>query len=125
MGETGFVGLKVNNKRILEESQVAFRYPNFIKTVNEMRNNPTVGAAMNVYRMMISRVKWNVEPPVGATPQEIERTKLVGTMMSDMEHSWPAFIESVIPYLEYGLRSQRTRVCADAQKPMVLNFQMD
>ena len=88
--------------RILEESQVAFRYPNFIKTVNEMRNNPTVGAAMNVYRMMISRVKWNVEPPVGATPQEIERTKIVGTMMSDMEHSWPAFIESVIPYLEYG-----------------------
>lgn len=102
LGEQGVLGLRTNNKRILEEAQQAFRYPNFIKTVNEMRNNPTVGAAMNVYRMMISRVQWGVEPPKGASEQDIKRAEAVRTMMDDMEGSWTAFIESVIPYLEYG-----------------------
>lgn len=102
LGEQGIIGLKTASGRIIEEAQVAFRYPHFLKTVNEMRNNPTVGAAMNVYRMMISRVKWYVEPPADATEQDKKRAKIVQTMMHDMEHSWPAFIESVIPYLEYG-----------------------
>jgi len=102
LGEQGFLGLNVQNKQIVEESQRAFRYPAFIKTVNEMRNNPTVGAAMNVYRMMISRVQWDVEPPADATETDIKRAKAIRQMMDDMDHSWSSFIESVIPYLEYG-----------------------
>lgn len=102
LGEQGFLGLRTSHHRILEETQQAFRYPAFIKTVNEMRNNPTVGAAMNVYRMMISRVKWDVEAPKGADDKMIARTELVRSMMNDMEGSWASFIESVIPYLEYG-----------------------
>lgn len=102
LGEEGFLGLKTGAGRILEETQQAFRYPAFVKTVNEMRNNPTVGAAMNVYRMMISRVKWDVEAPKGADETLLARTELVRSMMNDMEHSWASFIESVIPYLEYG-----------------------
>lgn len=102
LGEQGVLGLKVTQKRIMEEAQAAFRYPAFINTVNEMRNNPTVGAAMNVYRMMISRVQWCVEPPVEATDVDKERAELIESMMHDMEHSWGSFIESVIPYLEYG-----------------------
>lgn len=102
LGEEGFLGLRTNNGRIYEETQQAFRYPHFVKTVNEMRNNPTVGAAMNVYRMMISRVKWDVEAPKGADEKTIKRTAIVRSMMDDMEGSWSSFIESVIPYLEYG-----------------------
>lgn len=102
LGEHGFLGLRTSNHRIFEESQQAFRYPDFVKTVKEMRNNPTVGAAMNVYRMMISRVKWDVEAPKGADEKTLSRTELVRSMMSDMDHSWSSFIESVIPYLEYG-----------------------
>lgn len=103
LGEQGFVGLRIHNKRILEETQAAFRYPAFISTVAEMRNNPTVGAAMNVYRMMMSRVQWTVEDAVGATDVEKARAAIVRTMMDDMEgQSWSSFIESVIPYLEYG-----------------------
>lgn len=102
LGEQGFIGLRTRNKQILEETNAAFRYPNFIRTVNEIRHNTTVGAAMNVYRMMISRVKWDVEHPTGATEQDKERAQAVRTMMDDMEHSWASFIESVVPYLEYG-----------------------
>lgn len=102
LGEEGFVGLKVANKRIMEEAQAAFRYPAFISTVNEMRNNPTVGAAMNVYRMMISRVKWDIEPPIDPTPEDIARANFIKGIMDDMDHSWSGFIEDVVPYLEYG-----------------------
>lgn len=102
LGEQGVLGLKTAGRRITEETQRAFRYPEFIHTVNAMRNNPTVGAAMNVYRMMITRVKWDVEAPKGADDKTIARTKLVRQMMMDMDGSWSSFIESVVPYLEYG-----------------------
>jgi hypothetical protein len=103
LGEQGFVGLNVHSKRILEETQRAFRFPTFLSTVNEMRHNPTVGAAMNVYRMMISRVQWDVQDPTEATDIDKKRSEIIRTMMHDMEgQSWSQFIESVIPYLEYG-----------------------
>ncbi len=100
--ESGFIGLKARNGHIYSEASTAFQYPQFIRTVNEMRNNPTVGGAMNVYRMMISRVNWRVEPPKDASEIDKERARLVGTMMDDMEGSWKGFIEEVVPYLEYG-----------------------
>lgn len=102
LGEQGFIGLKTLNGKIYAEANLAFQYPQFIRTVQEMRHNPTVGAAMNVYRMMISRVNWRVEPAQDASDIDKERARLVGTMMTDMEHSWRSFIEEVIPYLEYG-----------------------
>ena len=102
LAEQGFVGLKTSKGKILEEVQRAFRYPDFIKTINEMRNNPTVGAALNVYGFLMSRVKWEVEAPPDATNIEKERADIVKSMMYDMQHSWDSFIKSVIPYLEYG-----------------------
>lgn len=103
VGEQGFTGLRVSNKQIWEEQQRSFRYPYFISTVNEMRNSPTVGAALNVYRFMMSRVQWNLEAPANATEVEKERVKVVNTMLEDMEDcTWGEFINSVIPYLEYG-----------------------
>jgi len=102
LAERGFVGLKTSNGSILEETQRAFRYPAFIKTINEMRNQPTVGAALNVYSFMMNRVKWCVEAPADATKIEKERAELIESMMGDMTHSWSDFIGTVIPYLEYG-----------------------
>jgi hypothetical protein len=102
LGESGFVGLKTRNGRIQEEAQLAFRYPHFLATRNEMVNNPTIGAALNIHRFFMERVNWAVQHAVGATPVEIERSKLIESMMHDMEHSWSAFISSVIPVGEYG-----------------------
>jgi hypothetical protein len=58
------------NKKILEETQAAFRYPAFIwiKTA-EMRNNLTVGAAMNATHIDVSREVGRLDP-VNATPAE-------------------------------------------------------
>jgi hypothetical protein len=102
LGEQGLLGLKTLNKQIYEEQQRAFRWPAFIHTVREMRNNPTVGSCMNVYRMMMSRVKWDVAAPPNADETQLARTNAIRSMMLDMDHTWSNFIESVIPYLEYG-----------------------
>jgi hypothetical protein len=106
LAETGFVGLRTTNGSIIEETNRVFRYPAFLKTVNEMRNDPTVAAALNVYRMMINRVKWTVEPPLDATPTEKQRAAFVQSCMDDMDNSWPQFISEVTSYLEYGFSVQ-------------------
>jgi hypothetical protein len=100
--EQGFSGLRVTNKQILEEANRVFQFPAFLKTVSEMRANPTVAAAFNVYRMLISRVKWTVEPPENATDDQKARAKFVQQCMHDMEGSWGSFISEVLTYLEYG-----------------------
>lgn len=102
LGESGFVGLKTRNGRIQEEAQLAFRYPHFLATRNEMVNNPTIGAALNVYRFLMGRVNWSVQPIIGATSVDKERAKAIESMMHDMDGSWDSFIESVIPVIEYG-----------------------
>lgn len=102
--EQGITGLRTHDGRILAEHQQAFRYPQFIHTVREMRNNPTIGAAMNVWRMAISRVKWDVQAPPGASAKAVKRAAAVRSMMNDMSHSWQQFIEEVLPYLEYGFK---------------------
>ena len=102
LAEQGFVGLRTSGGRVFPEANAAFNYPNFIKTVNEMRHNPTVGSALSVYRMFISRVNWLVEPHKDADEVDKQRAAIVQSMMGDMEGSWRTFIEEVIPYLEYG-----------------------
>lgn len=102
LAEQGFVGLRASAGRVFPEANTAFNYPAFTKTVNEMRNNPTVGSAMSVYRMFISRVNWRVEAHTDADEVGKQRAAIVQSMMSDMEGSWRGFIEEIIPYLEYG-----------------------
>jgi hypothetical protein len=100
--ETGYIGLKVSSGQIMQESQRAFRFPHFIKTVDEMRNNTTIGAAMNVYRFMLTRPRWYVKCSPVATEKELARAEVVESMLQDMEHTWEDFMHSIIPYLEYG-----------------------
>lgn len=106
LGESGFVGLRVTNGTIIEEANRVFRYPQFLKTVNEMRTDPTVSAALNVYRMMITRVKWSVQPPPNATETDKQRAMFVESCMADMEGTWAQFIAEVVTYLEYGFSVQ-------------------
>lgn len=104
LGEQGVLGLRINNKKIVEEVNEAFKYPRFLRTVAELQANPTITAPLNVYRMMLSRVKWDVAPPEDATEIDKERAKIIKTMMTDMEGSWASFIESVLTYLQYGFQ---------------------
>lgn len=106
LGETGFVGLRSVNGQIIEEANKVFRYPMFLKVVNEMRTDPTVAAALNVYRMMMTRVKWTVQPPIGASDTDKQRAAFAQSCMDDMEGSWKQVISEIITYLDYGFSVQ-------------------
>lgn len=97
--EHGFTGLRTSNGRILQEQQQAFRYPHLVPIINEMKNNPTVSSALNVYNYMMTRKKWTVK---GKSELSTERAAIIETMMNDMEDSWEGFIQSVLDYLCYG-----------------------
>jgi hypothetical protein len=106
LSETGYNGLRITNGIIIEEQNRVFRGYQLNKVVAEMRTNPVVQAAFNVYRMMLSRVNWTVEAPIGATTEQLERAKFVQGCMDDMENSWGSFISDTLTYLEYGFSIQ-------------------
>lgn len=106
LSEVGFTGLQTSNGAILEEQNRVFRYPSFLKTVGEMKTDPTVSAALNVYRMMLTRVQWCVSPPENATDVEKQRAKFIETCMVDMDCTWSQFMAEVVTYLEYGFSIQ-------------------
>lgn len=102
LSESGTTGLAVSNKKIYEEANRLFQYPQFVKVVNEMRNDATVAANLLAYKTLIGRVDWSVKYPVGATEAQIKRADFIASCMKDMEHSWSSFITEVTSYLEYG-----------------------
>lgn len=102
LSESGTTGLTVSNKKIIEEANRLFRYPTFIKVVNEMKNDATVASCLLAYKTLIGRVEWDVKYPVGATDVQKERAEFIESCMKDMEHSWGSFITEVSSYLEYG-----------------------
>lgn len=106
LGETGFNALKTANGLIYEETARAFRFPQFFKTIEEMRRTATIASALSVYKMLMSRVTWEVEPPVGASEQDKERARFIESLKDDMENGWDEFIADVIEYLVYGYSVQ-------------------
>ena len=120
LSESGVSGLVVNNKKIQEEAQRLFQFPQFIKVVNEMKNDATVASCLLAYKTLIGRVDWSIEAPVGATQQQKDRADFIRSCMYDMEHSWGSFITEVTSYLEYGFAIQekvfRRRLKANGSK---------
>lgn len=106
LGEGGYIGLKSINGRIYEDAHRAFQTPQFYCTIDEMRKSAIIASAISVYKMLLSRVKWYVEPPLGATEEQKARAKFVESLKDDMENSWEDFIADVIEYLPYGFSVQ-------------------
>lgn len=102
MSEIGITGLRKLGNQIQQEANYLFRYPSFLKVVNEMKNNQTVASVLLANRTLVGNVDWYVEPPPNATPEQIERSKFIETCMHDMDHTWSSFISEAFTYLEYG-----------------------
>lgn len=52
LGETGYPGLKVIQKQILEEANRKLRMPHLIREIDEMKKDASISAALDFYRMM-------------------------------------------------------------------------
>lgn len=106
LGESGFIGLRTIWGRVIDDPSRAFHHPNFYRTVREMLNDAVIASAFNTYRMLLSRVKWTVEPPEDPTDEDKARAKFVQSCMDDMENSWAQFLSDVITYMPFGFSVQ-------------------
>jgi hypothetical protein len=106
MGEVGTTGLKISNKQILEESKLELRWPNVIKTYKNMQKDATISSAINLFKMMLARIDWQVEAPQDATPDQEKKAKFIEQCMADMDHSWSEFIQDVTSAYTYGFSVQ-------------------
>lgn len=102
MGETGYIGLHLSAKQVMEEARADLRWPQSIKTYYEMANDATIASALSLFEMMISRVKWSVEVPKDASEDLKKKAKFVEQCMDDMEHSWFQFIKEVTSCFTFG-----------------------
>ncbi len=103
LSETGYSGLRVVARNIVDEEQRTFTPgPALNQVVREMLLDSTVATAFNVYTMMMNQVRWKVCPPEDASEIEKERAEFIESCMYDMEGSWTSFMTEVITYLKYG-----------------------
>ena len=102
MSEIGYTGLKQIDGVIYEEMRKELRFPHSIKTFKKMSHDATISAALKLFEMMISRVKWHVEPPENGTQVDFDRANFISECQHDMEHSWFNFIKEVTSMYTYG-----------------------
>lgn len=102
LGEVGTTGLKLSNKQILEESREELRWPRAIKTYKDMGKDATISSAINLFKMMVSRIEWDVEPPKNSTEEQEKKAAFIKQCMNDMEHSWFEFIQNASSSYTYG-----------------------
>jgi len=120
LGEVGTTGLKISNKQILEESKLELRWPAVIKTYKNMQKDATISSAINLFRMMLARIEWDVKAPKNATPTQEKRAQFIKQCMDDMDHTWSEFIQDVSSSYTYGFSVQekvyRKRLKANGSK---------
>jgi hypothetical protein len=102
MSEMGYAGLKVSAGIPHEEMKKELQFPQSIVTFKQMSHHSTIAAALSLYDMMISKVKWRVKPVEGATEKEIQDAKFIQECMHDMDHSWMDFVQEAGSMKPYG-----------------------
>lgn len=102
MGAQGYPGLKIVSQQIQQESVTKLRMPYLIREIDEMKRDSAIASALTFYKMMMSRVEWDVKVPVGASDVTKERAKFIKSCMNDMDVSWFDFIQSTLSSIDYG-----------------------
>lgn len=102
LGEMGTTGLKMAGGRINEEARRELRFPEACKTFRTMASDVTIAAALSLFKMMISRVEWDVD--LGPEPDAAmkSRGKFLEECLDDMDHTWRSFIQESTSALTYG-----------------------
>ncbi len=103
LSEIGFQGLKIKNgvseKEILRE----LKWPERLKTYDEMSNNALVNGSLNLYKSILNKTSWTIKPHKDATPDEIQKAEIVRQMLfEDMEHSFSVLLEDAFSAWKYG-----------------------
>lgn len=102
MSEMGYAGLKVSAGIPNEEMKRDLQFPQSIVTFKQMSHHSTIAAALSLYDMMVSKVKWRVKPVDSPSEKEIRDSEFIKECMNDMDHSWMNFVQEAASMKPYG-----------------------
>ncbi len=101
--EIGSTGLWQNMGQVREDFLRQLQGAQGVANYREMADNdPTIGAILHSIEMMIRGVDWTVEPTDVSNEASISNAQFVSECMSDMNHSWPDTLSSILSMLTYG-----------------------
>lgn len=102
LSEVGFAALKTTGGKMREEANMAFRYPQMLKVVAEMKYSPPVSIGLGAINTLMNRAEVYVEPLRDETEVEKSRREYLNSVLHDMDTSWQATMQSISTYKEYG-----------------------
>ena len=102
LGESGYMGLNIFSGVSNDELKRELNFPNNIKIFKEMSYHSAINASLSLFESIIGKATWSFKPPVDATEEEKNQCKIVNSMMTDMDHSWPEFIRDALSMNIFG-----------------------
>jgi len=102
-GSQGFDGLKTMNGSVMEHCHAELRWPQCLKTYQQMALEPTIASVLNFYNMMIARSEFKFIAPTNASKASKDAADFLNYCMFNMEdQTWQQFLSGVGTYRVFG-----------------------
>ena len=100
--EIGFNGLSVTSGQVLEEADIALRYPQSIYTYKKMLKDSTVASAVEYVQTRMASVTWHPKAPKGCEEELASKVSYLKTVQNDMTASWLSTMKQMTSFTTYG-----------------------
>lgn len=100
--EIGFNGLAVTSGQVLEEADIALRYPQSIYTYKKMLKDSTVASAVEYVQTRMASVTWYQKAPKGYEEAIAPQMNYLKTVPNDMTTSWLYAMKQMTSFTTYG-----------------------
>ena len=102
-GEVGSTGLVQYGGEVREDFLRQLQGKRGYSTYREMSDNPPViGAVLYSIEMLVRGVEWTVSPADPNDQRAVDEAAFVSECMTDMSHSWPDTLSSILSMLTFG-----------------------
>jgi len=103
LGEVGSTGLVQYGGEVREDFLRQLQGKRGYATYREMADNHAViGAILYSIEMLVRGVEWTVTPADPNDQRAVDEAEFVSSCMTDMTHSWPDTLSSILSMLTFG-----------------------
>lgn len=102
LGEAGYLGLNIFDGVSRDELKKELTWPYSIKTFKQMSYHSAITAPLTLFESIIDKAQFRFLPPENATEQEKEQTRIMNTMLHDMDDDFSEFVKDALSFNIYG-----------------------
>jgi hypothetical protein len=101
--EIGTTGLKRSGGFVNEEFLPQLYGIKANKVYREMADNePIIGGIILAFEQVAGKLDWHIEPPEGASPDEMAATEFIRSAWEDMTDSWDTTLSNIMSFMPFG-----------------------